>query len=327
MSQVLHQILERSACLTKSQLLDYTAGRLIEEEVYSVETHLNSCAMCSAATDSVRQYGTEAVRALSVMDGSFLKKYFEELKPQIHLNSVAPAMHSHRKKGNAFQFPVRSIARLTAIGLAAMGIFWVLNKIAQMPAPATDVKEVQVEKPLPQQTLPAMASPKAAEQPVTEIPVQAIVSPQPEVITDAAVTIPVAAPKAAAQESPGQPEPVQNRPEPAAVISAVPAVEKEATEKKERQDVPPVAAKAAPAPATNITSEEQQFQRTIKTYKKDLDHPEKEQRNLARLVSANAYIGLGQPEKARELLELIMDEGGPHKSEARRTLRKLRRER
>lgn len=343
MSQVLHQIWERSSCLTKAQLMSYAQGRLIEEEVYAVETHLNSCPLCSAAIDGVLHHGLAAVEAIAEMDGSFLKKHFEDTRPRIHLNSVAPAVshHSRKKRETPIQFPIRAVAGLTATGLAVLGIFWLLNRITFTPpeqpatitpAAATMEKEPPVilqqhEKP---QTQPAAATGE-------ELPEQAaMVLP----VATSPVATPAAEPEktAAVQpEMPVQPTaqeeknavPPGNTPETSPIVPAVPDTEKNAAPKKEPKAEEPAPAKqnpeAVPLSGSSV-SEQQQFRYTIESYKKDLNNPDIEKRNLARLVSAEAYQGLGQRVKAIELLEQIMSEGGPHKGEARRALRKLRRE-
>lgn len=354
MSQAFYQLLDKSACLTKAQLLQYTEGRLIEEELYAVETHLNSCVMCSAAADGMQQFQPEAVAVMAELDGSFLKKYFEETQPQIHLNSVAPAipLRNRRKKEQVFRFPIRSFARLTAAGLAALGIFWLLHKVADAPRPQ-------------QQPGPASVQAQAATAPATEEAgmLNAITAPtsnpnatltsaatspaplpsDPGSMTPATSTAALMATKTADTSAPAQ-QTASAAPahqaadaveaQPALPVAALPEATPPITVSKQTKDPEPAikettkSPKEIAGPATGSAQpQRQQFQHTIKTFRKDLDDPDQEKRNLARLMSAQAYQGMGEPDKAIPLLEQIMEEGGPHKGEARRTLRKIRRSR
>lgn len=48
-------IFEDTRCLSQQQLLDYVEGKLPEEEMHRVESHIAGCLMCSDALDGLEQ--------------------------------------------------------------------------------------------------------------------------------------------------------------------------------------------------------------------------------------------------------------------------------
>ena len=337
MSQALNYILEPSACLSKTQLTDYVQGRLIPEEVYAVETHLNGCPLCNMAIDGMLLQPDAALEAVATLNPAFIKQHFEAIEPRIHLNSVAPAVPARhkRQKAGTMVLPIRSIAALTAAGLVAFGVFWLLNKI-NVASPAGSMQKSEVAAPEQQQITVATGTPPTAAQPHTNatapattvpkepakpaVPAAAHAQPDTGQATPAAATVPVTLPKQLA------PPEVKDTPPAIADTTVVsPASEaaptppkKEATTPKAQSTSPP----AAQAPQTETDG----YRLAISTYKKDLNSPDIATRNRARLASAQAYEGLGKRDKALQLLDQIMEEGGPHKAEARRLRRQLRNE-
>lgn len=51
-----------SKCLSRNQLLGYLHGKLDAEEVYTIESHLNDCELCSAAIDGLMERPEEETR-------------------------------------------------------------------------------------------------------------------------------------------------------------------------------------------------------------------------------------------------------------------------
>jgi hypothetical protein len=122
MNQELSHILEQSVCLSKRQLADYIAGRLEQEELHAVETHLLSCPLCSMATEGLSHNPPESLAALSSLNSDFLKEHFEKSLPQIHLNSVvAAAIPSAKKRKAATAMP---LFRTGAIAAGLMLCIW-----------------------------------------------------------------------------------------------------------------------------------------------------------------------------------------------------------
>lgn len=87
----LQHLFNGTHCLSKRQLRDYAAGAISREEAYAVESHLNTCPLCSAAADGMLAHFPESAEVLAEVDAGFLKEHFKKHSPQIHLNTVAPA--------------------------------------------------------------------------------------------------------------------------------------------------------------------------------------------------------------------------------------------
>lgn len=90
-SNDLQHLFDGTHCLSKRQLRDYAAGAISQEEAYAVESHLNTCPLCSAAADGMLAHFPESAEMLAEVDAGFLKEHFKKHSPQIHLNTVAPA--------------------------------------------------------------------------------------------------------------------------------------------------------------------------------------------------------------------------------------------
>jgi|GEM_PF-6079041 anti-sigma factor RsiW len=48
-------IFEQTRCLSQQQLLDYVEGKLPEEQIHRVESHIAGCVMCSDALEGLQQ--------------------------------------------------------------------------------------------------------------------------------------------------------------------------------------------------------------------------------------------------------------------------------
>lgn len=74
------EIFTESHCLSKNQLLGYIQGNLDTDEVYTIESHLNDCALCNAALEGLMDVPVETIQH----DLNELKKDFNlKLNPVI----------------------------------------------------------------------------------------------------------------------------------------------------------------------------------------------------------------------------------------------------
>lgn len=179
MKERLLHILDQSTCLTRRQMKDYLAGTMLPEEVHAAETHISSCPLCSMALEGFQEHTEEALAAISSLNSGFLKDHFDSISPQIHLNSLAPAIPvahhgqaTHKKKGNLI--PLYKLGAVAAAILVGFGIFWMIGSrdniehtgmIAQNE-PAT---AQSVEKPQPATNVSQAA--KMAESSQVTVPV------------------------------------------------------------------------------------------------------------------------------------------------------------
>ena len=132
MKERLLHILDQSTCLTRRQMKDYLAGTMLPEEIHAAETHISSCPLCSMAMEGFQEHTDEALAAISSLNSGFLKDHFDSISPQIHLNSLAPAIpvahHSHathKKKSNIIS--LLKVGAVAAAVLIGFGIFWIIG--------------------------------------------------------------------------------------------------------------------------------------------------------------------------------------------------------
>src|SRR3954471_13952732 len=105
MKPELIHILDQSVCLTRRQIKDYLSGTMLPEEQHAAEVHLSSCPLCKMAMEGFEAHSEEALAAISSLNSGFLKEHYDAVTPQIHLNSVAPAIAAtaHRKSKGSTQ--------------------------------------------------------------------------------------------------------------------------------------------------------------------------------------------------------------------------------
>lgn len=133
MKERLLNILDQSTCLTRRQMKDYLAGTMLPEEIHAAETHIASCPLCSMALEGFEANSDEALAAIASLNSGFLKDHFDSITPQIHLNSMAPAVpvahhphHTKKKKTQSYSLlKVAAVAAALAIGF---GVFWVIDQ-------------------------------------------------------------------------------------------------------------------------------------------------------------------------------------------------------
>lgn len=91
MKEQLSHILEQSVCLSRKQMKEYLSGSMLPEEVHAAELHISSCPLCSMAMEGFEEHSEDALAAIASLNSGFLKDHFDNIAPQIHLNSMAPA--------------------------------------------------------------------------------------------------------------------------------------------------------------------------------------------------------------------------------------------
>jgi FimV-like protein len=103
MKEQLTHILDQSVCLSRKQMKEYLSGSMLPEEVHAAEVHISSCPLCSMAMEGFEEHSEEALAAIASLNSGFLKEHFDNIAPQIHLNSMAPAATltgTNRRKTN-----------------------------------------------------------------------------------------------------------------------------------------------------------------------------------------------------------------------------------
>lgn len=129
MKERLLNILDQSTCLTRRQMRDYLGGIMLPEEIHAAETHIASCPLCNMALEGFEAHTEEGLEAIASLNSGFLKEHFDSITPQIHLNSIAPAVSQvpHPRKKTAV-FPFLKAASVAAALLVGFGIFWLLDR-------------------------------------------------------------------------------------------------------------------------------------------------------------------------------------------------------
>jgi FimV-like protein len=119
---------------------EYLSGTMLPEEAHAAEVHLSSCPLCSLAMEGFEEHSEQALQAIAALNSGFLKEHFDNISPQIHLNSMAPAatmplVGSDRKR-RTLQ-PYWRMGSVAAALLLLFGLVWALghrNKEAAPPS-------------------------------------------------------------------------------------------------------------------------------------------------------------------------------------------------
>ena len=127
MKEQLIHILDQSVCLSRKQMKEYISGTMQREEMHAAEIHLSSCPLCSMAMEGFEAHSDEALAAIASLNSGFLKEHFDNIAPQIHLNSMAPAAtltasNAARKSGHVQ--PSWRTASIAAGILLLFGALW-----------------------------------------------------------------------------------------------------------------------------------------------------------------------------------------------------------
>lgn len=140
-----HDIFHDSHCLSKAQLMAYLKGSLDRDEVYTVETHLNSCVFCSEALDGLMEQPVhETEQALKALKLDFQER-LKELEP------VKPSLTVRKSSKNKWMIAASVIALL---GLATLSVYSYLHHSdSSLAMDHPDKKDNKGDyQPLPDQT-------------------------------------------------------------------------------------------------------------------------------------------------------------------------------
>ena len=353
-SEVKH-IFDRSACLSKRQVQAYLSGNMITEEVYAVEHHINGCPLCSIALDGL-QMRKESLEGINSLSADFLKDHFGVVAPQLHLNSMTYARTAGRKKEVSFKGAILMF-KLAVAAAACVGIMWYIqnkgagsNKNEEPSAPqeqavATIIPEpeensVIVDAPIVvdsgqttvSQPLAPATEPAATGTPITTtVPASTGTTTTPATIlqnkeinttTSTSVQQPVAIPPPVTKEE--KPEPVK----PEVIEKVQPKIETPAPEKPK----PPVTRAKEPEDndlpadglqAANVLMARGKYTAAINKLRPEMRSDNKARRQEAVVMAAKAYLQTGNKARAIEMLNMIVDEGGPQKRTAKKMLKDL----
>ncbi len=138
MKEQLIHILDQSVCLSRKQMKEYLSGAMLPEEVHAAEVHLNTCALCSLAMEGFEEHSEQALAAISALNSGFLKDHFDNISPQIHLNSIAhAAMPSAEARKRIALTPLWRIGSVAAAALLIFGILWAFERNSNHEAAPT----------------------------------------------------------------------------------------------------------------------------------------------------------------------------------------------
>lgn len=128
MKEQLIHILDQSVCLSRKQMKEYMSGTMLPEEAHAAEVHLSSCPLCSLAMEGFEEHTEEALVAISALNSGFLKEHFDNISPQIHLNSMAPTatmqMSRSGRKRETQAMPLWRVGSIAAGLLLIFGLVW-----------------------------------------------------------------------------------------------------------------------------------------------------------------------------------------------------------
>src|SRR5690349_17724415 len=128
MKEQLTHILDQSVCLSRKQMKEYLSGMMQHEEMHAAEMHLNACPLCSMAMEGFELHSEEALSAIASLNSGFLKEHFDNIAPQIHLNSMAPAAALTGSRSDRRQAQqLWRVASVAAGILAIFGVLWYME--------------------------------------------------------------------------------------------------------------------------------------------------------------------------------------------------------
>ncbi len=327
MSEQLKHIFDKSACLSKRQLKDYVTGTMSGEEAYAVEHHINSCFFCSEAMDGLTRQ-KESVMNLDELNANFLKDHLSLISPQIHLNSIAPAVpaqplqRSGRSRGK--MPPLLKPTSILAALLLGFGVLWYLDfrkngfKNSKPPISAAGTAVAASEEALtgdspedgvtsvPEKeqhtVLPDEAKPEQPQK--LQASVSADVKVQQRQSVSAATE---------ATDHAGKPVAIQ----PAVVVSE----QKSKTENPENNDK---AVTESSMETADAAFDAGKYTRALAVYKAKMDTRGDRSGQYAALQAARCYLYLGNKEAAQNILSALQENGsGPSRRQAKRLLRDM----
>lgn len=314
-------IFDNSSCLTKKQMECYMRGAMTSEEAHAAEVHMNSCSFCSEATDGLWDKGA----ALTMLNSRFLKEHFSDKYPQIHLNSIAASrpvagVHKHRRRKAKKQDALSPYAVVAMLFLAG-GVLWYTG----FGKGLWHYRQASIkEKPVV--TAPKNALPqKAGNAVLTDTITTPVVGNKEEVQPIAVNNIPAA-----------KPSKTKNA---AAAHSA--EFSEQRNEASRVSDAPPkrsgfleligIQSGADQHDDDKLSKGDEHFEKkeykaALHSYKDGMKSEDKGRRQEAGIMAAQSYINLGDKDKAAEILQDIIDEGGSKKRVAKRMLNDINEE-
>ncbi|MBS1616193.1 MAG: hypothetical protein JST06_08770 [Bacteroidetes bacterium] len=340
--QLLH-ILDQSVCLSRKQMKEYLSGAMLPEEVHAAEVHLNTCPLCRLALEGFETHSEESLQAIASLNSGFLKEHFDNISPQIHLNSMAPAasfnkVQVERKKSIA---PFWRLASLAAGLLLLFGVAWAWKHRQRAEIPIPGIVNRQASVPIqsqPKQKAPIPGS-SAASLPLSKSNQNlhtATAHDETEYV-DAGFAVKKLPPQ---QANPNQ-EARKKEPNPAATTEQ-PAQEvapsqinsgahyyQEYEGKDETHQVPEPAAPASSIAPTSTHAPSESYskatvEKALSTYLQGMNSSDPQTRYQFMILAAQCYNALGNKSQAEALLRTVIKEAPGHERRAaRRALRRL----
>jgi hypothetical protein len=151
-NEELKHIFENSTCLTKKQMVSYVSGNMTIEEARAVETHLNSCALCSDAVDGMQE---QQEKALNTINADFLQHHLASTGKSINLTATTSGQQVGVKKKNT-QNLLRTVSLAAGLLLLVVSIWYtrmlqedsIKSPIAQELPPQTEMKAAHEPQPI-----------------------------------------------------------------------------------------------------------------------------------------------------------------------------------
>lgn len=175
------------------------------------------------------------------------------------------------------------------------------------PPPPADVKKPTVPPATTAKTpVPAKPAPVTAAKPVLTPPLK----PNP-----------VATPPPVVREEEPRPQPVAKQEEPRPQPKEEPKPPPPPPKKEEAEELP-----SDPLAAGRALMEKRNYNAAIGKMRNEMRSNNKARRQEAVMLVARCYQGLGNKERAKELLSSIVDEGGPEKKNAKKMMKEVDKE-
>ncbi|HXS36138.1 MAG TPA: zf-HC2 domain-containing protein [Flavipsychrobacter sp.] len=345
MNQQLSHIFDKSACLTRRQIKDYLDGSMTPEECHAVEHHLNDCIFCSEAVDGMLDTRYEAAETVAELDTSFLNEHFHSITPQVHLNSLAPsqaiAIHKHKNKMQ----PVWSTTSIAVAVLVSLGVVWYVE-YGKDKAVKSKTGLIPLVAPARTTIVHSGSSESNATNSVSSTPAnvssninkaQPLQSGKIQENTSNNNT----PPSTNSDNTNGGGGPQRIQP----LITTGKEILQPDTDLEKAPVIKPINDVKDKTAYKNINSDEdddetipvshagmeqgiklynnQNYSAALKEFRRGMNNVDISERHDAAIMAARCYISLGQKENAQKLLQSVIDEGGPGKRIAKKTLRSL----
>ncbi len=344
MKEQLIHILDQSVCLSRKQMKEYLGGAMLPEEVHAAELHLISCALCSLAMEGFEEHSEQALAAISALNSGFLKDHFDNISPQIHLNSIAhTAALPAAARRPVLLLPMWRRVSIAAAALLLFGLVWAFQHNRRMEV--VPVRDIAMNSGEPAGT--AAASTPVERSVNGAAPVEAAPKPEAPVATSAAPAVKATTAQDLKTGKPTQhpktetllaaKKATQESKTPSAIASAdnTAANQPDETPARSRSTTEPAPAKdkTAAAPVAEAKDDIEHgdesygkgsYGAALAHYKKGMASTDPHTRYQSMIMAAQCYAALGNKAKAEQLLQRVIDEGsGPERRSAKRALRRM----